>query len=51
MRIEPQLELLRTEDPEADLMDGLRRIVRVMEKYISQDPEQWLVAAPVWPID
>jgi KDO2-lipid IV(A) lauroyltransferase len=51
MRIGPPLELVQTGDREDDLLAGLRTIVKVMERYISQNPEQWLVAAPVWPLD
>ena len=51
MRIGPPLELTATGDLEADLDAGLKTIVNLMERYISQNPEQWLVAAPVWPLD
>jgi hypothetical protein len=51
MRIGPPLQLIETGDLEADLVAGLKTIVNLMERYISQNPEQWLVAAPVWPLD
>jgi hypothetical protein len=26
----------------------MKQVVKIMERYISQRPEQWLVAVPVW---
>lgn len=51
VRIEPELELTRTSDLERDVADGMRQIIQILERVISQNPEQWLVAAPVWPMD
>lgn len=50
VRIEPALALPNTGDREADVAAGMRQLVSVMEEYISKHPEQWLVAAPVWPM-
>jgi KDO2-lipid IV(A) lauroyltransferase len=50
-RIEPELELARTGDLESDVAAGMRQIIEILERVISQHPEQWLVAAPVWPMD
>ncbi len=50
-RVEPPLELVRTEDQEADVAAGMEMVVEVLERYISRHPEQWLVAAPIWPMD
>jgi len=50
-RLEPALELARTGDLESDVAEGMRQIIKVLERVISQNPEQWLVAAPVWPMD
>jgi phosphatidylinositol dimannoside acyltransferase len=47
--IEPPLELERTGDTEADIDRGMKLVVAAMERHISRDPAQWLVAAPVWP--
>jgi KDO2-lipid IV(A) lauroyltransferase len=51
IRVEPPFDLRRTGDLEADIEAGMELIVNVLERYISQHPEQWLVAAPVWPMN
>lgn len=51
VQIEPPFELRRTGDLEADVEAGVQQTVRVLERYISLHPEQWLVAAPVWPMN
>jgi KDO2-lipid IV(A) lauroyltransferase len=51
IEVEPPLELSRSDDLEADVADGVKKIAGIMERYISLRPEQWLVAAPVWPMD
>lgn len=51
VQIEPPLELRRTGELEADIEAGMEQVVRILERYISQYPEQWLVAAPVWPMN
>jgi lauroyl/myristoyl acyltransferase len=50
-RIEPALELPRTGDREADIAAGMEMVADVLERTISQAPDQWLVAVPVWPMD
>lgn len=50
-RIEPALELPRTGDREGDIMAGMEMVADVLERIISQQPDQWLVAAPVWPME
>ena len=50
-RIEPALELPRTGDREADVAAGMEMVADVLERVISQHPEQWLLAKPVWPMD
>ena len=50
VHVEPPLDLPRTGDREADTVTGMKEIVRAMERHISGHPEQWLVAAPVWPM-
>ena len=49
--LEPALELPRSGDLEADIAAGMRLVVEAMERIISQEPEQWLMAKPVWPMD
>lgn len=51
VRIEPPFELRPTGDLEADIEMGMELTVEVLERYISRHPEQWLVAAPVWPMN
>jgi KDO2-lipid IV(A) lauroyltransferase len=50
-RIEPALDLPRTGDREADIAAGMEMIADVLERTISQAPDQWLVAASVWPMN
>jgi KDO2-lipid IV(A) lauroyltransferase len=45
---EPELELPRTGDREADLREGVRRWAAVLERWIGRAPEQWSVFEPVW---
>jgi lauroyl/myristoyl acyltransferase len=49
VNIEPPLELQRSGDLEADLESGMKLVVATMERHIARHPEQWLVAARVWP--
>jgi KDO2-lipid IV(A) lauroyltransferase len=49
VRIEPPLELSQTGDRDADVIAGMEKLVSVMERYIAKHPDQWLVAAPIWP--
>jgi lauroyl/myristoyl acyltransferase len=51
VRIEPPLDLPNTGDREADVTSGMKLMVEVLERLISQEPEQWLLAKPVWPMD
>ncbi len=50
VHIEPALDVPQTGDVEADIASAMEEIVGIMEHYISQHPEQWLVAAPIWPM-
>jgi lauroyl/myristoyl acyltransferase len=49
VRVEPPLELSQTGDRDADVSAGMEKLVSAMERRIAEHPEQWLVAAPVWP--
>jgi lauroyl/myristoyl acyltransferase len=51
VNVEPPLELQHTGDLETDIKNGMKLIVAVMERHISRHPDQWLVAAPIWPAD
>jgi lauroyl/myristoyl acyltransferase len=46
--VEPALELDGTGDAERDLRDGMSKLVAVLEKWIGQHPEQWVMFQPVW---
>jgi lauroyl/myristoyl acyltransferase len=46
--VEPALELENTGDLERDTRAGMARLVAVLEKYIGQHPEQWVMFQPVW---
>ena len=39
----------RTDDREADVESGMKRIVAVLEESIRRAPEQWVMFQPVWP--
>ena len=45
---EPELELQRTGDHQADLREGMRRWATVLESWIARAPEQWSVFERVW---
>lgn len=45
---EPELELSRTGDRDADVREGVRRWAGVLERHIRPAPEQWSVFEPVW---
>ncbi len=46
--IEPPLELERTGDLQRDIQNGVQKLAYVMEKYIRQYPDQWLMFQPIW---
>jgi len=45
---EPELELRRSGDREADIRDGVRQWAAALEPHIRVAPEQWSVFEPVW---
>jgi lauroyl/myristoyl acyltransferase len=45
---EPELELPRTGDRDADVREGVRRWAAVLEPHIRVAPEQWSVFEAVW---
>jgi KDO2-lipid IV(A) lauroyltransferase len=47
-RIEKPLDLVATGDRDADVRDGVRRFAEILERYVSEYPEQWTVFEPVW---
>jgi lauroyl/myristoyl acyltransferase len=48
INLEPSIE---TDDSGngASLADKVKEVARVMERYIGENPEQWVVLNPVWP--
>ena len=46
---QPPMMLEVTGDRETDVQHNVRRILAVMEKWIAETPEQWLMYHPVWP--
>jgi len=44
--VEPELDIIRNGND--SLAENMERIARVMEKYISRFPEQWVVLEPIW---
>jgi KDO2-lipid IV(A) lauroyltransferase len=45
---EPELELRRSGDRDADIRDGVRQWAALLEPHIRVAPEQWSVFEPVW---
>lgn len=48
---EPELELPRTGDHGADVLEGMRRFARILERHLSQRPEEWTVFENVFARD
>ncbi len=46
--VEPALELDGTGDAERDLRAGMAQLVAVLEKWIGQHPDQWVMFQPIW---
>ncbi len=46
--IEPPLEFIKTGQPELDICEGVQKIARILEKYIRQYPDQWLMFQKIW---
>lgn len=47
-RVEPEIVLTRSGDRDADVREGLRRWVAVLERHIARAPDQWSVFERVW---
>lgn len=45
----PPIELERTGDREVDIRLNTRRVLQVVEGWIRETPDQWLMYHPVWP--
>mgnify|MGYP001084752408 CR=1 FL=1 len=46
--VEPPLALEDTGDLQQDVRQGMAELVAVLEKYIGQHPEQWVMFQPIW---
>ena len=45
---EPAIELRNTGDSNADIRAGVEQVARVMEKWIGQHPDQWVMFHKIW---
>jgi lauroyl/myristoyl acyltransferase len=45
---EPPLELEATGDRDRDARAGVKKVVAIMERYIGEHPEQWVMSVPLW---
>lgn len=46
--LEPPLELESTGDRDRDVRTGVEKVVAIMERYIGEHPEQWVMSVPLW---
>ena len=46
--VEPPIEFEKTGDLQKDIQAGVQKMARVLEKYIRQYPDQWLMFQPIW---
>ena len=48
---EPAIELQSGSDFDADVRAGVEQVARVMEKWVGQHPEQWVIFHRIWRLD
>ncbi len=48
VHLEPPLELEATGDRDRDVRVGVEKVVAIMEHYIGEHPEQWVMSVPIW---
>jgi KDO2-lipid IV(A) lauroyltransferase len=48
LRFEPAVELARTENEEADIVENTARFTRVIEDHIRAYPDQWIWVHKRW---
>ena len=46
--LEPPLELESTGDRDHDARAGVEKVVAIMERYIGEQPEQWVMSVSIW---
>jgi KDO2-lipid IV(A) lauroyltransferase len=51
VRLEPPLEVPRTDDRAGDVRATMRQVLDIAERYIAEHPEQWVMFRPIWPSD
>lgn len=49
--IEPPIEFEKTGNTPQDIHAGVQKIATILEKYIRQYPDQWLMFQPIWEDD
>jgi len=49
--VEPPIYITKSGDKEGAIQEGMRKVVSVMERYISKYPDQWVVSVPIWKAD
>lgn len=47
-RVEPELEIPRTGDRDADIREGVRMWAEVLERHVARTPDEWSVFEAVW---
>jgi KDO2-lipid IV(A) lauroyltransferase len=48
LRFEPAVELARSANDEADVVENTARFTRVIEDYVREHPDQWLWVHKRW---
>jgi lauroyl/myristoyl acyltransferase len=48
--VEPALALDRTGNAQQDVRAGMAKLAAVLEKWIGQYPEQWVMFQPIWKV-
>jgi KDO2-lipid IV(A) lauroyltransferase len=48
LRFEPPVELIRTGDPERDILENTQKFTRVLEEIIRKYPDQWIWVHGRW---
>jgi KDO2-lipid IV(A) lauroyltransferase len=46
--LEPPIELEATGDRAADTRAGVEKVVSIMERYVGEQPDQWVMSVPIW---
>jgi KDO2-lipid IV(A) lauroyltransferase len=46
--VEPALDIMATDDPEADLRENVKRILDSLAGFLRTYPDQWVAFEPVW---